>query len=57
MLRNNKIRRVVLLGRRGPLEVSFTIKELREMTRLEGTRPILQAEDFIHVRSKVPGNR
>ena len=33
-LRESRIRRVHLIGRRGPLQVAFTIKELRDMTRL-----------------------
>ncbi|CAB4069794.1 FDXR [Lepeophtheirus salmonis] len=36
---NSKIKRVLVVGRRGPLQVSFTIKELREMLHLEGVRP------------------
>jgi len=33
-LRQSSIRRVLMIGRRGPLEAAFTIKELREMTRI-----------------------
>ncbi|KAG8296426.1 hypothetical protein J6590_057538 [Homalodisca vitripennis] len=36
MLAASRVQRVVLVGRRGPLQVAFTIKELREMTRLHG---------------------
>uniref|UniRef100_A0A1B6FWF6 NADPH:adrenodoxin oxidoreductase, mitochondrial n=1 Tax=Cuerna arida TaxID=1464854 RepID=A0A1B6FWF6_9HEMI len=32
----SRVQRVVLVGRRGPLQVAFSIKELREMTRLHG---------------------
>jgi len=53
-LQNSRVKRVILLGRRGPLEVSFTIKELREMIRLDGTKPVLRAEDFVDIRPKVP---
>lgn len=53
-LQKSSIKRVILAGRRGPFEVSFTIKELREMIRLEGTKPNLHSEDFKHVRAKIP---
>uniref|UniRef100_A0A915ESY0 NADPH:adrenodoxin oxidoreductase, mitochondrial n=1 Tax=Ditylenchus dipsaci TaxID=166011 RepID=A0A915ESY0_9BILA len=35
-LRSSKIRNVRMFGRRGPIEASFTIKELRELLNLEG---------------------
>ncbi|KAJ3042716.1 hypothetical protein HDV00_006773 [Rhizophlyctis rosea] len=48
-LRNNKIRHVHLVGRRGPLQVSFTAKEVREMMALPDTRfsinvPLLESQ-------------
>ncbi|KAH3862064.1 hypothetical protein DPMN_025023 [Dreissena polymorpha] len=46
VLRGSRVRRVVLVGRRGPLQVAFTIKELREMTKLPGTRPLLHHADY-----------
>ena len=46
VLAQSRIRRVVMIGRRGPLQVAFTIKELREMTRLPGCCPILDPKDF-----------
>ena len=54
-LQNNKIKRVILLGRRGPMEVAFTIKELREMIRLDGTKPVFHSDDFEGVRELIPG--
>ncbi|XP_042697030.2 NADPH:adrenodoxin oxidoreductase, mitochondrial isoform X2 [Chrysemys picta bellii] len=42
----SKVKRVWLVGRRGPLQVAFTIKELREMINLPGTRPLLAPADF-----------
>ncbi|XP_030390341.1 NADPH:adrenodoxin oxidoreductase, mitochondrial isoform X2 [Gopherus evgoodei] len=42
----SKVKRVWLVGRRGPLQVAFTIKELREMINLPGTRPLLDPADF-----------
>uniref|UniRef100_A0A8C5R3X6 NADPH:adrenodoxin oxidoreductase, mitochondrial n=1 Tax=Leptobrachium leishanense TaxID=445787 RepID=A0A8C5R3X6_9ANUR len=43
---NSRIRKVWLIGRRGPLQVAFTIKELREMIHLPGTRPRLDTPDY-----------
>ncbi|RKO85424.1 NADPH:adrenodoxin oxidoreductase [Blyttiomyces helicus] len=37
-LRGSKIRHVYLLGRRGPLQISFTAKELREMLVMPGLK-------------------
>ncbi|XP_067914020.1 NADPH:adrenodoxin oxidoreductase, mitochondrial isoform X2 [Heterodontus francisci] len=42
----SKVKRVLLVGRRGPLQVAFTIKELREMINLPGTCPMLDPSDF-----------
>lgn len=52
-LRESRVKRVVLLGRRGPLQVAFTIKELREMTKLPSVRTVFQPEDFAGLREKV----
>jgi len=35
-LAQSKVKKVTLVGRRGPLQVAFTIKELREMLKLPG---------------------
>ncbi|XP_063075624.1 NADPH:adrenodoxin oxidoreductase, mitochondrial [Engraulis encrasicolus] len=45
----SKVRRVLIVGRRGPMQVACTIKELREMVNLPGTRPDMLAEDFTGV--------
>ncbi|XP_067860458.1 NADPH:adrenodoxin oxidoreductase, mitochondrial isoform X2 [Heptranchias perlo] len=42
----SKVKRILLVGRRGPLQVAFTIKELREMINLPGTCPLLNPSDF-----------
>ena len=42
-LAESKVRRVTLLGRRGPLQAAFTIKELRELSKLEGVAMALRA--------------
>ncbi|KAK8380636.1 hypothetical protein O3P69_007915 [Scylla paramamosain] len=38
-LAESRVKRVTLVGRRGPEHVAFTIKELREMVNLAGCRP------------------
>nr|XP_020661971.1 NADPH:adrenodoxin oxidoreductase, mitochondrial isoform X1 [Pogona vitticeps] len=45
-LARSKVKRVCLIGRRGPLQVAFTIKELREMINLPSARPVLSPADF-----------
>ncbi|XP_069510955.1 NADPH:adrenodoxin oxidoreductase, mitochondrial [Ambystoma mexicanum] len=45
-LSRSRVNRVWIVGRRGPLQVAFTIKELREMINLPGTRPMLNPEDY-----------
>lgn len=42
----SRVSRVLIVGRRGPLQVACTIKELREMVNLPGTKPELVAADF-----------
>uniref|UniRef100_UPI00358E1AB2 NADPH:adrenodoxin oxidoreductase, mitochondrial n=1 Tax=Myxine glutinosa TaxID=7769 RepID=UPI00358E1AB2 len=42
----SSIKRIFLVGRRGPLQVAFTIKELREMVKLQGVRTMLNPSDF-----------
>ncbi|CAB1338170.1 unnamed protein product [Coregonus sp. 'balchen'] len=45
-LAESSVRRVLIVGRRGPLQVACTIKELREMLNLPGTRPEMEASEF-----------
>lgn len=45
-LTKSRVKRVVLLGRRGPLHVSFTIAELRELIKLPGVRTKLHPTQF-----------
>jgi len=45
---------VKLIGRRGPLQVAFTIKELREMLALPDCVTVCNPQDFETVRSAVP---
>ncbi|KAL5018567.1 hypothetical protein ScPMuIL_004289 [Solemya velum] len=46
VLSRSKVKRVTLVGRRGPLQVAFTIKELREMTKLPGCLSVLHKHNF-----------
>ncbi|XP_011299351.1 NADPH:adrenodoxin oxidoreductase, mitochondrial [Fopius arisanus] len=50
----SKIRRVWMVGRRGPLQAAFTIAELREMTKLKNCSTIWRPEDFTGVADVVP---
>ncbi|XP_024861695.1 NADPH:adrenodoxin oxidoreductase, mitochondrial isoform X2 [Kryptolebias marmoratus] len=45
-LAQSQIRRVLIVGRRGPMQVACTIKELREMVNLPDSRPEMVAADF-----------
>lgn len=49
VLASSQVRRVLIVGRRGPMQVACTIKELREMVNLPGTQPDMLAEDFTAV--------
>ncbi|ESO87175.1 hypothetical protein LOTGIDRAFT_229321 [Lottia gigantea] len=50
-LSKSNIKKVYVVGRRGPLQVSFTIKELREMINLEDCRTIIEKEDVSFIGS------
>ncbi|XP_024616580.1 NADPH:adrenodoxin oxidoreductase, mitochondrial isoform X1 [Neophocaena asiaeorientalis asiaeorientalis] len=52
-LRQSQVKTVWIVGRRGPLQVAFTIKELREMIQLPGTRPILDPADFLGLQDRI----
>ena len=54
-LSRSRIQRVHLVGRRGPLQVAFTIKELREMVRLPEARPVLHSRDFTGINTLIDG--
>ena len=53
LLKNSRIRRVHVVGRRGPLDVSFTIKELREMVNLQGCTPRFDRAMFEPIKDVV----
>ncbi|CAI9723310.1 adrenodoxin oxidoreductase, mitochondrial-like [Octopus vulgaris] len=51
VLATSQVKHVHLVGRRGPLHVAFTIKELREMIHLPEARPVMEKDDFISLDS------
>ncbi|XP_012893098.1 PREDICTED: NADPH:adrenodoxin oxidoreductase, mitochondrial isoform X1 [Dipodomys ordii] len=53
VLRQSQVKTVWIVGRRGPLQVAFTIKELREMIQLPGTRPLLDPKDFLGLQDSI----
>lgn len=52
-LANSKIKDLYLVGRRGPLHVAFTIKELREQVKLKNCTTVWRKEDFVGVEDAV----
>ncbi|XP_029312999.1 NADPH:adrenodoxin oxidoreductase, mitochondrial isoform X2 [Cottoperca gobio] len=52
-LAGSQVRRVLVVGRRGPTQVACTIKEFREMVKLPNTRPEMMAADFEGVTEAV----
>eukprot|EP01134_Creolimax_fragrantissima_P007824 CFRG7824T1 len=46
VLTKSKVRKVVVVGRRGPMQAAFTIKELREMTKLTNTTTHVSESDI-----------
>merc|ERR1719331_2547856 len=49
----SRVKRVVVIGRRGPLNVSFTIKELREMIKLPAVQSVIKPSDFEGVEEQL----
>lgn len=45
----SRIKKVHLIGRRGPLQAAFTIKELREMLKLNGLNTSFNRDDFFGI--------
>ncbi len=48
-LASSRVRRVVLIGRRGPLQSAFTLKEFREMTHLPASRHAVGSKDELPI--------
>ncbi|XP_060076511.1 NADPH:adrenodoxin oxidoreductase, mitochondrial-like [Ylistrum balloti] len=53
-LSNSSVKEVLLVGRRGPLQVAFTIKELREMIKIPDCWPNLTPEDYLGLQNLIP---
>jgi ferredoxin--NADP+ reductase len=45
-LHNSAVRRIVILGRRGPHQIAMTPKELGELAKLERAHPVVDAADL-----------
>ncbi|XP_017960924.1 NADPH:adrenodoxin oxidoreductase, mitochondrial [Drosophila navojoa] len=52
-LARSQVKRVHLVGRRGPLQAAFTIKELREMLKLPNVTTNWRAADFAGIAEQV----
>ncbi|KPJ19209.1 NADPH:adrenodoxin oxidoreductase, mitochondrial [Papilio machaon] len=52
-LAESKVNELYLIGRRGPLQVAFTIKELREQIKLPNCKTIWREQDFVGVEEAV----
>lgn len=50
------MRKVIVVGRRGPLEVAFTIKELREMIRLPQCQTVIHSKDIEEYETVIESN-
>nr|CAD7604846.1 unnamed protein product [Timema genevievae] len=46
-LSKSRVKRVLMIGRRGPLQVAFTIKELREMVNLPECITVMNPQEFV----------
>lgn len=55
-LNTSQIERVYVVGRRGPLQAAFTIKELREMLRLPNVNTCWRSKDFIGIDESIIAN-
>nr|CAD7203302.1 unnamed protein product [Timema douglasi] len=50
----SRVKRVLMIGRRGPLQVAFTIKELREMVNLPECGIVMNPQEFVGVPEVIP---
>nr|CAD7393206.1 unnamed protein product [Timema cristinae] len=53
-LSKSRVKRVLMIGRRGPLQVAFTIKELREMVNLPECGTVMNPQEFVGVPEVIP---
>ena len=56
-LQNSQLKQVYLVGRQGPLQVSFSAKELRSMAQLPGCRFHFDSSDMEQIRNLLPGTQ
>lgn len=49
----SKVRKVSLIGRRGPLQAAFTTAELREILKLHGCKSYWRKADFVNVNNVI----
>jgi NADPH-dependent glutamate synthase beta subunit-like oxidoreductase len=62
ILAKSRVKRVTIIGRRGPIQASFTIKELRELSNLNHVKVRFHEDDFRNGLNKesnqeIDGNR
>ncbi|KAH0563627.1 NADPH:adrenodoxin oxidoreductase, mitochondrial isoform X1 [Cotesia glomerata] len=53
-LSQSKVKKIWLVGRRGPLQAAFTIAELREILKLQNCKTIWRSTDFEKVKEYLP---
>lgn len=51
-LKSSRVKNVQVIGRRGPLQVAFTIKELRELTKIPGCHTLIDPKEVSFVSLK-----
>ncbi|XP_028047202.1 NADPH:adrenodoxin oxidoreductase, mitochondrial [Monomorium pharaonis] len=54
VLCNSRVRKVFMVGRRGPLQAAFTTAELREILKLESCKTFWRNQDFENIQTIVP---
>lgn len=52
-LERSKVQNVYIVGRRGPMQVSFTIKELRELTKIPDTQLLISKDDVSYLNDDI----
>ena len=53
-LSRSRVRKVIMVGRRGPLQAAFTTAELREILKLQDCKTFWREQDFENVQTIVP---
>lgn len=54
-LSKSRVKRVYMVGRRGPLQTAFTTAELRELLKLPGCRTVFNPADFAGFQNRING--